>query len=138
MFSGLHERQLDDKGRIALPAAFRRQLGERCYLAFGENRCIDVLSTDAFEELAARIREQVRLRELPMSRQRALHHTAAEVPIDAQGRVKVEERLREYAQLPLSSKVVVAGNDDRIELWSESVYADVAERISAGLARGDE
>ncbi len=138
MFSGLHERQLDDKGRVALPSAYRRDLGDSCYLAFGENGCIDVLSTGAFEAAAAHIRERVRNGEVPLSRQRALHHFASQVPIDAQGRVKVEERLRDYAQLALSSKVVVAGNDDRIELWSEGVYAGVAARMSAGLARGQE
>jgi MraZ protein len=137
MFFGLHERQLDDKGRVALPAAFRAGLGERCYVTVGENRCVDVLSAAEFESAAADLRERVKRGELPMARQRALTHSASEVTVDRQGRIKVEERLRDYAQLALSSKVIVTGNYDRIELWSEGVYAEVAARADDELARGD-
>ena len=56
MFFGLHERQLDDKGRVALPAMFRDDLGERCVLVFGDSRCIEVHAADAFEARAAEIR----------------------------------------------------------------------------------
>ena len=69
---------------------------------------------------------------------RAPHHSASEAVVDRQGRVKVDERLREYAQLTLSSTIIVAGNGDRVELWSEGIYADIAQRLTAGLARGDE
>ena len=44
MLVGVHERQLDDKGRLALPSAFRDDLDERCYLVLGEDRCINVYS----------------------------------------------------------------------------------------------
>ena len=52
MFVGVHERQLDPKGRLALPAAFRPRLEPRCYLAFGQDMCVDVLSSEAFESEA--------------------------------------------------------------------------------------
>ena len=42
MFVGVHERQLDDKGRLALPSAFRALLGDACYLVYGDDRCVDV------------------------------------------------------------------------------------------------
>lgn len=137
MFFGRHERQLDDKGRVALPAPFRDELGDRCYLSFGENGCIDVLSAAEFEATVREIREQVKRRELPMSRQRAIAHSATPATVDKQGRIKVDESLREYAQMQLSSKIVVAGNIDRIELWSQSVYDATAARSSSELARGD-
>ena len=137
MFFGHHERQLDDKGRVALPAPFRDGLGERCYLSFGENGCIDVLSAGEFEANAAEIRERVKKGELPMSRQRAITHSATPAVVDRQGRIKVDERLRDYAQMALSTKIVVTGNYDRIELWSESVYDTVSARSTSDLARGD-
>lgn len=137
MFFGHHERQLDDKGRVALPAPFRDGLGERCYLSFGENGCIDVLSAEEFETNAAEIRERVKRGELPMSRQRAITHSATPAVVDRQGRIKVDERLREYAHMTPSSKIVVTGNFDRIELWGESVYAAVSARSNSDLARGE-
>lgn len=137
MFFGRHERQLDDKGRVALPASFRDDLGERCYLSFGENGCIDVVAAGDFEANALELGERVKRGEAPMSRLRAMTHSATPAVVDRQGRVKVDERLREFAHMVLSSKIVVAGNLDRIELWSESVYAGVEARSSSELVRGD-
>ena len=57
VFVGVHERQLDPKGRLALPAAFRPRLEPRCYLAFGQDMCVDVLSAEAFEAEAAEVEE---------------------------------------------------------------------------------
>ena len=43
LFVGAFERQLDDKGRLALPAAFRVRLGEHCYLAKGPDKSVLVV-----------------------------------------------------------------------------------------------
>ena len=67
-------------------------------------------------------------------RQRALAHSATPVTVDRQGRITVDERLREFAQIPLSSKVIVTGNIDCVELWSDTVYREVAERTKAEMA----
>lgn len=136
MFFGLHERQLDDKGRVALPAAYRSDLGERCYLVVGDSRCIDVYSAEEFESRARQMIEAVKRGEAPLSRQRSLAHSATVVGVDKQGRITVDERLREFARIPLSSTVVVTGNLDRVEVWSESVYAEIADRGDAEMARG--
>ncbi len=76
MFFGLHERQLDDKGRVALPAAFRTDLGDRCYLVVGDSRCIDVYSSDEFETRAREMIEAVKRGDETIDRQRALAHSA--------------------------------------------------------------
>ena len=104
---------------------------------YGENGCIDVLSAEDFEASATDLRDRVKKGELPMSRQRLVTHSATEAPIDRQGRIKVDERLREYAQLALSTKIIVAGNFDRIELWSEPVYAGTSTRSESDLARSE-
>ena len=137
MFFGLHERQLDDKGRVALPATFRTDLGDRCYLVIGDSRCIDVYSSDEFENRAREMIEAVKRGDETNERRRALAHSATQATIDKQGRVTVEEKLRDFARIPLSSKVVVAGNLDRVELWSEAVYTEIADRGNAVVARGD-
>ena len=137
MFFGLNERQLDDKGRVALPASWRQSLGDRCYLTAGENRCIDVLSAADFEEQVAEMSARVRRGEVPVTRLRALTHSASEAVIDRQGRVKVDERLRTYAQIAVPSKVMVAGRYDRAEIWAEAVFQEEEARAARELARGD-
>ena len=135
MFFGLYERQLDAKGRVALPASYRDDLGERCVLVFGDAHCIEVHSADAFETRAIEVRDDVKRGASTMLRQRALAHSATPVSVDRQGRITVDERLREFAQIPLSSKVIVTGNIDCVELWSEAVYREVEERTKAEMAQ---
>lgn len=127
MFVGVHERQLDDKGRLALPSAFRVLLGDSCYLLVGDDRCVNVQSRDDFETMARDVMDQVRRKEMTLTRQRALAHSATLVTLDKQGRITIDEKLRTYARLDPGSKVVVSGNLDRAEVWSNELY----ERISA-------
>jgi len=135
MFVGVHERQLDDKGRLALPSTFRAELGDSCYLLIGEDRCVNVQSRDDFESMARDIMERVRQGDMPLARQRALAHSATLVALDKQGRITIDEKLRTYAHLEVGSKVVVSGNLDKAEVWSNELY----ERIAAdgqGLMAG--
>ena len=136
MFVGVHERQLDPKGRVALPAAFRPRLEPRCYLALGQDKCIDVLTAEAFELVARDALEKVRRGEMDRTEQRALAASAVEVAVDAQGRINVDEKLREYAGLTLDSRVVISGSFDRVEIWDPPRHARVSEvgtqRIGGG------
>ena len=138
MFVGVHERQLDDKGRLALPSAFRTMLGDSCYLVIGEERCIDVMPRDAFEEMASELMRQARNKEISLNRQRALAHSAALVTLDKQGRVTLDEKMRTYARVSPSSRVVVSGNFDRAEVWSAELYDQIAAAGRGELAGGRE
>ena len=126
MFVGTHDRQLDPKGRLALPAAYRSRLEPRCYLAFGKDKCIDVIPASDFEEVARDVMAAVKRGESSYNRQRALASSAVEVTVDAQGRVNLDEKLRSYAELTVGSRVVVSGAFDRIEIWSPERFDRVA------------
>ncbi|MSZ55621.1 MAG: cell division/cell wall cluster transcriptional repressor MraZ [Actinobacteria bacterium] len=129
VFVGLHERQLDPKGRLALPAAFRPRLEPRCYLAFGRDKCIDVLTAEAFEQVALDMLEKVRTGEMTRNEQRAIAANTVEATIDAQGRVNLDEKLRDYAGVTLGSRVIVSGSFDRVEIWDPARHE---RNISAG------
>ncbi len=136
MFVGVHERQLDDKGRLALPSTYRALLGDSCYLLVGEDRCVNVQSRESFETTARDIMERVRQGEVALARQRALAHSARLVQLDKQGRITIDEKLRAYAHLEVGSRVIISGNFDTAEVWS----ADLYERVAAdgeGLMAGD-
>ena len=138
MFVGVHERQLDPKGRLALPAAFRPRLEPRCYLAFGQDKCIDVLTAEAFEQVAQEMLDKVRSGEIDRNQQRALAANTVEVTVDAQGRVNLDEKLRAYAGIELNTKVVVAGSFDRVEIWDPSRHDRVTAVGTQQIAGGDE
>ncbi|MFM7890556.1 MAG: division/cell wall cluster transcriptional repressor MraZ [Actinomycetota bacterium] len=136
MFVGVHERQLDPKGRVALPAPFRPRLEPRCYLTLGADKCVDVLTAEAFEQVANDAIEKVRRGEMNRSQQRAIAANAVEVTIDAQGRVNIDEKLREYAGLSLDTKVIISGSFDRCEIWDPARYQRMSESGAAQMAGG--
>lgn len=137
LFVGTHERQLDDKGRLALPAPFRSHLGEHCYLAFGDSKCIDVYPADTFESMAEQLMARVERGEASVHRQRAVASSASLVTIDKQGRVSIDDRLRAYAGLTPETRVVVSGNFRTIEIWSPDRFERVQEAGASDLAGAD-
>ena len=125
MFVGAHERQLDDKGRVALPATYRAHLGEHCYLVKGTDKCVEVIPSEAFEQFGRELIDKVDRGELSLNRQRAMASSAVLVTLDRQGRVNIDEKLRTYADITLESQVVVAGNLTKLEIWSPDRYARI-------------
>lgn len=132
VFSGAFERQLDDKGRVALPSKLRIDLGERVYLTKGFDRSVSVVPEETFRAEAARLAARVEAGEADRDEMRALMWSAVQVTIDKQGRVTLEDGLRTYAGIDPLSAVVVAGSYDRLEIWHPDRYA---ERVSAGTDR---
>ena len=138
LFVGAFERQLDDKGRLALPAAFRDRLGDFCYLAKGHDKSVTVVPGPTFEEEAELMATRVRNGEVSRDVLRALAGSAELVQLDKQGRVKVGDALRQYAELPLAGGVVVAGSFDRLELWSPQRFTLVNDDGTGDLAGDDQ
>lgn len=133
-FVGTHERQLDDKGRLALPVSFRTHLGERCYLVHGENNCVRVVRAEDFEAMADELKERVKRGEVSKQYQRVIAANASPAEFDRQGRVKVDDKLRQYAGLMPESKVFVIGNLDDIEIWSPERFERVTELGTTEIA----
>jgi MraZ protein len=123
VFVGMHERQLDERGRVALPPTFRHPLGDLCYLFSGEDRCISIRSVEAFNDEATDLIARVKRGEASRDRQRAFAASASEASIDKQGRVTISPELRIYAGVESHSAIVVLGNLDHIEIWEPAAYA---------------
>lgn len=136
MFVGAYERQLDERGRVALPAPFRAALGDRCYLFFGDDGCVSVRSEDSFEEQARELIEQVKRGEASRDRQRAFSSSAVHATIDKQGRVTIEPRLRGHAGIEPQAAVMVLGSLDQIEIWEPTAYRTSTTAGQNEIARG--
>jgi transcriptional regulator MraZ len=133
VFVGKSERQLDPKGRLALPATFRPRFEPRCYLSLGEKGCIDVMTPEAFETMASDLMDKVKRGEADRDVLRTLAANTFDVAVDGQGRINVESTLRDYANLALGSRVVVSGAIDRVEIWNADAFVGVEQRGGAGL-----
>lgn len=116
-FVGEHERQLDPKGRVALPVDFRPWFEPLCYLTIGEAQCIVLLTADQFEADARETVARQRAGEISRNELRAKAARTVPVKVDAQGRIHVPDKLRAYAGLELDAPVLISGAYERVEMW---------------------
>ena len=130
-FLGVFERQLDIKGRLALPATYRARLGTSCYLTLGTDNSIEVFTTEKFDEEADRMQALQARGDISMDRLRAFSARATAIEPDAQGRIYLDDRLRTHARLDVKGPVVVMGRLDRIEICS-------VERYNRSMTNGEQ
>ena len=130
-FLGVFERQLDAKGRLALPATYRARLGTSCYLTLGADNGIEVFTAEKFEREADRMQDKYERGEISLDRLRAFAARATPVEPDGQGRIYLDDRLRRHAELDVRSPVIVQGRLDRLEICS-------VERHTRRMAAGEE
>ena len=122
MFIGEYAHSLDLKGRMAIPAKFRKGLVSGAIITRGLDRCLFIFSKTEWEKLATK------LIDLPLAQAnsrafvRLMMSGAVDVEIDNQGRVLVPEYLRQYAGL--SKNAVVTGLLNRIEVWDEASWKE--------------
>lgn len=130
VFVGTHERALDDKGRLVLPARFRSHFSLNGFTSPGPG-CVALHTAEGFEEMTSRLTEQIKAGEMePMAIRKAMASTE-EVRLDAQGRVTISRDLREFASL--EREVVVCGFIDRIEIWNADKWTDMATELDRSV-----
>jgi MraZ protein len=127
VFVGTFEHSLDGKGRVVLPSQFRNELAGRGFIAQYQ-QCLGLWTQEGFNEVANRLRDKVREGLAPQNAVRALAANAVQVEPDAQGRILIPQRLRQYAGLERDCAVI--GALDRIEIWDAARWhaeADLAD-----------
>ena len=135
MFLGEFEHSLDDKGRLAIPAKFRPELGQGLVLTRGLDRCLFAWPMAEWQTVADKLGRLSLMHAEARRLQRLLFAGAVDTQLDRLGRVLVPAFLRGYAGL--QDAVVVAGVLNRIEIWDRGQWADertAAEEQSAELA----
>lgn len=119
MFVGEYAHTIDSKGRMALPARFRQELGTGAIISKGMGICLAIYTEERWnqksDELAAgKSSEELRAFE------RRIYPSANIVELDGQGRLLIPANLRAYARL--GSEVTVAGVRDHIEIWDRATW----------------
>ncbi|MEH6551390.1 MAG: division/cell wall cluster transcriptional repressor MraZ [Pseudomonadales bacterium] len=135
MFRGVHHISMDSKGRTALPARQRERLmavcgGQLVATIDLDSHCLAVYPLHVWEELERQIQA------LPNSAshkrvKRLLIGYASDLEFDGNGRVLMPASLREYAEL--GNKLVLIGQGNKFELWSEANWATEQEESMADL-----
>jgi MraZ protein len=124
MFRGEYEHNIDEKGRVLLPAKYRDELGDTVVLARGGDGQINIFPKAHFDEMERRIEETGDTAGI-RNASRFLS-AAIECEVDRQGRIVVPPTLRRHAKL--SSEVIIAGNRRRVEIWNPEQWLQAYER----------
>lgn len=135
MFIGEYNHNLDDKGRLAIPAKFRAILKKGAVVTKGLDNCLFLYSKEQFETMAKKFAA------LPLSQAKARAFSrhmlagAMDLEFDNQGRVTLPEYLRKFSDLKRS--VIIAGLYNHLEIWDEAAwsrYKAESERNSNTIA----
>lgn len=126
-FRGNQPYQLDDRGRVPIPPRYRTSFEHAAVLVPGTESCIEVYTSDAWEEQAAILRRAPMGSEEARQAQRAFFANSYDSQVDGQGRIVLPASLREYAGL--KRDVVVIGSDNRLEIWDRDAW----ELLQPGL-----
>lgn len=138
MLLGTYTPKIDTKGRMALPAKFRTQLGPGLIMARGQERCVYLFPQAEFRRVAMQIQHTSLGNKAAREYLRVLLSGAVDQTPDKQGRVLVPQMLRDYAKL--GSDIVVIGVGTRAEIWdkqaweqyladNEQGYSDIADDV---------
>jgi MraZ protein len=128
-FIGDYECKLDNKSRVILPMAFKKQMPVSSQDHF-------VVRKDIFEKCLVlysiedwnRQLEKIRVRINPYNREhnsflRNFFKGTAELSLDNNNRLLIPKRLLEMGGI--NRDVVLAGQDGRIEIWAAEIYRSI-------------
>jgi MraZ protein len=147
-FIGEYTCKLDAKGRIMLPAAFKKQMSAANQERFVVKkdifeRCLVLYPMEEWEKQTELLKKKTN----PYNREhgmflRKFFMGMAELVLDSNNRLLIPKRLLE--EVGAEKEVVLAGQYGKIEIWSRELYgsvdlgdeafANMAEKIMKGLA----
>ncbi len=118
MFMGEFHHNIDEKGRLIVPAKFRSELGDKFILARGIEKCLYVYSETEWNNIVAKLKTLPFTKKVARTFTRSFFSGATECEFDRQGRINITSPLVGYADL--QKECVVIGANDRIEIWSKA------------------
>ena len=140
MFRGVHNINMDTKGRLAVPARQRESLLAQCegrvvITIDTQSPCLAVYPLQEWERIEAEVQSLPALNPAVKRFQRLLLGYASDLELDGNGRILLPQSLREYARL--EKKLVLVGQGNKLELWSESLWLAECQAALAVEAEGE-
>jgi len=127
MFLGSFNYSIDTKGRVSIPAKFRKYINLEANNNFimtrGIVQCIDVYPIEYWqEEVYSRISKLDDFDLEESNFKRRLLELAAEDHLDSQARLLIPKNLIEFAGI--DKDVMILGQNKKIEIWNPAIYEE--------------
>ncbi|MFN2463623.1 MAG: division/cell wall cluster transcriptional repressor MraZ [Candidatus Dormibacteria bacterium] len=136
MFLGKYDRNLDDKGRVAIPAKFREQLPSGSVITIAPDNCLRVYPPQEWEVVTGQNRVSAATASVERNLIRRMFSEAAHLELDGQGRSLLPVHLREQAGI--TAAAVVVGVNNVVEIWSQERWQTLEENTSDFTRLADE
>jgi MraZ protein len=133
-FLGSYQYQLDDKGRVSLPAAFRREAADQGFVLIQPYPpALFLYPEGEWLQVEERLRDLIKHQ--PDSRMFVLSMlaNAVEVVPDSQGRILIPARLKDAAEL--DGQVMLVGAIDKVELWNPAHFQQALKADAGNFAQ---
>jgi MraZ protein len=127
-FLGSFQHQLDEKGRLSLPAQFRREAtDQRFVLVQAYPPALGLYPENEWLEVESRMEQMLRD---PAARMWVLSvmSSAVEVAPDAQGRILIPATLRAAAEL--EGQALLVGAINKVEIWNPAKFEAAVQGAS--------
>jgi MraZ protein len=128
MFLGQYQHNLDDKGRLMIPARYRDLLAAGAFITQGFDRCLMVMTDAYFQDVYARISSMNMADSSARMLKRLILSNAYPVEVDKVGRILVPQNLREFLAIN-SGELVVAGQGEYFEVWTPAEWNTQLEKL---------
>jgi MraZ protein len=131
MFRGVQYINMDAKGRLAMPARQREPLlvecsGQIVVTIDTQSSCLVLYPLPEWERIESQLQSLPDLKPAVKRFKRLILGYATDLELDGSGRVLLPAPLREHAQL--GKKLVLVGQGNKLELWSEALWAAETEQ----------
>jgi MraZ protein len=124
VFKGTFSYRIDPKGRLPIPAPFRRSLEttrETGLVVTMHDQCLAVYPNAEWSRLEQQLLSLPPFAKSTRALARRLASQAADVRVDVQGRILLPPALRQAAGLETDVRVI--GVLDRFEIWSPDAWS---------------
>ncbi len=128
MLIGNYHYSLQAKGRLAIPTAFRKSLGDKAIITQGIEKCLQILPFNTWSSMTQSLGKHPLQSQTSRQLRRLIAHNASQIEFDTQGRILIPKPQRDWANL--SKKIVIAGSIDWVEIWDRENYLSYQNQLS--------
>jgi len=133
---GEYEVSIDAKGRLLLPAAFRKQLPKggdaQFVVSRGFEQCLSVYTMDEWDALSGKISKLNDFNPKVREFKRLFLNGANKVETDSAGRLLIPKALLDYAGI--SKDAVFASQGNKMELWDKATHMAYLQQHAADFS----
>lgn len=126
---GRYDYAMDGKRRLTVPATWRELMGAPAYVyVFPDpnEQCLNIIPPVEMETRLEKLRKKALFNKSVGEALRVFGESAEQLMLDVQGRIRIRDRLLDFAEL--RDKVVMIGAMNRIQLWSPKLQPE-SERV---------